>query len=97
MDVRDAINDVPAPIPQGSKNLGFAWAKYDNRKKKSKYAEHMRSLPPTGLGSVLAIDKLKAGYVSGNYSTIQKEAVARRYASIEPGKTDTISRSKRMT
>ena len=96
VNVRAAINDVPKPIPQETKNLGFAWAKYDNRKKKSEYADLMRALPPVGIGSVLAIEKMKAGFVSGNYDTIHTEAVARRYASIEPGKTDKVSRSKRM-
>ena len=96
VNVRDAINDVPAPVSQGSKDLDFAWARYDNRKNKSKYAEYMRSLPPIGLGSALSINKLKAGYVSGNYATVHSEAVSQRYASIEPGKTDEISRSKRM-
>lgn len=94
--VRDAINDLPDPIPQGTKDLDYAWAKYDNRKKKYDYAKTMRSAPGNGLGSTLAISKLKGGYVSGNYDTTHTEAVAKRYASIVPGKTDKISRSKRM-
>ena len=44
--VRDAINDIPAPIQQDTKSLDFAWAKYDNRKTMSEYANYMRALPP---------------------------------------------------
>lgn len=97
VDVRDAINDVPEPIVQGTKNLDFAWSKYDNRKKRSEYANLMRALPQTGLGSKLAIERLKGGYVSGNYHTKHTDAVSERYASIEPGKTDQVSRSKRLS
>lgn len=97
VNVRDAINDVPSPIPQGAKNLDFAWAKYDNRKKVSQYAEYMRALPLDDLGSTLAIEKLKNGFVSGNYDTKHTDVVAKRYAATEPGKTDNISRSKRMS
>ena len=94
--VRDAINDVPCPIPQGTKNLDFAWARYDNRRKISDYAKYMRAMPEKGLGSPMAIQQLKSGYVSGNYDTKHTSAVAQRYASIEPGKTDKVSRSKRL-
>ena len=97
VDVRDAINDVPEPIVQGTKNLDFAWSKYDNRKKRSEYANLMRALPQTGLGAKLAIERLKAGFVSGNYHTKHTDAVSERYASIEPGKTDQVSRSKRLS
>jgi len=94
--VCDAINDVPKPITQGTKDLDFAWAKYDNRKAKSDYAKYLRALPPSGLGSDLAIEKLKQGYVSGNYETKHTEEVSKRYASISPGKSDKISKSKRL-
>ncbi len=97
VNVRDAINDVPEPIAQGTKNLDFAWAKYDNRKKCSEYANLMKALPQAGLGSQLALERLKAGYVSGNYHTKHTDAVSERYASIEPGKTDQVSRSKRLS
>ena len=66
------------------------------RKKRSEYANMMKALPQVGLGSPLALEKLREGYVSGNYHTKHTEAVARRYASIEPGKTDAVSRSKRL-
>ena len=96
VDVRDAINDIPNPILQGTKNLDFAWAKYDGRKKCSEYAKVLRNIPQTGLGAPLAINMLRDGYVSGNYHTKHTEAVAKRYASIQPGKTDSVSRSKRL-
>jgi len=96
VDVRGAINDVPNPISQGTKNLDFAWAKYDGRKKRSEYADLMKVLPVEGLGSDLAIKKLREGYVSGNYHTKHTESVSSRYESIEPGKTDPVSRSKRL-
>lgn len=56
----------------------------------------MRALPPCGLGSKLAVEKLNQGIVSGNYETKHTNLVAQRYASIKPGKSDKISKSKRL-
>ncbi|WP_340246256.1 DNA (cytosine-5-)-methyltransferase [Sulfitobacter pontiacus] len=94
--VRDAISDLPSPIAQTSKEAGFGWARYDNSEQISSYARTLRQVPPNHLGSKLAIEQLKKGMVSGNYGTIHTEAVAKRYAATEPGKTDKISRSKRL-
>lgn len=56
----------------------------------------MRTSPPPHLGWPLAIQKLSNGYVGGFLNTTHTKVVKERYAAVKQGKTDNISRAKRL-
>ncbi|MGR3807788.1 DNA cytosine methyltransferase [Pasteurella testudinis] len=95
--VKDAIRDIAEPIPQQKDIENYGWAKYRNIKNLSDYAKRMREIPFAHLGWNIAIEKLLSGYTSGNFDTIHLPDVSARYAAISPGKTDPVSRSKRLS
>ena len=93
-NVRDAIADLPPP----TLDTGFAdfeWSKY-NEVQPSEYAKKARSLPPKGLGSEIARQKLAEGFASGFQNTVHSEVLVRRYGKLESGKSDPISKSKKL-
>lgn len=94
--VREAIRDIREPIKQSSDCADFGWASYRNTKEISDYATQMRKLPPRGLGSKEAIQKLKEGKLSGHFLTVHSEKVQTRFQELDPGKTDPISRAKKL-
>lgn len=96
--VRDAIGDLPTPIEDAGRTDAFGWAKYPSglSRRLSNYARTLREAPPEGLGWIEAIQWHKKGFVSGLYSTRHTEAVARRYAMTEGGKSDPVSKSYRL-
>lgn len=95
--VKDAIADLPEPrpdVPGG--DLG--WWRYDGRHTRlSPYARKMRSAPPEGLGSPEALAQLGLGFVSGLHSTAHTQAVVKRFARVNPGSEDAISRYPRLS
>lgn len=94
--VSDAIQDLSEPITQSkdSNDLGFSPYKFNNNL--SNYAISMRKQPPEGLGTNEAKLELKFQRSSGYFETIHKPEVQKRYESIVPGKTDPVSRSKKL-
>jgi len=98
VSVRDAISDIPNPIPQSRGVNNFGWKKYRRISEcnLSDYARNMRSAQPKGLGAPEAIIKRRLGCVSGVFETIHSRSVARRYESIEPGRRDPISKSQKL-
>lgn len=95
--VRDAISDIPEPIQQSKNPEDFGWAPYKMVEHLSEYAKFMRAEPPEGLGSTEAIRRLRENEVSGNFITVHSENIRNRYASIEPGKADPVSKSKKLS
>lgn len=95
--VRDAISDIPDPIRQSGDSEDFGWSKYKSINVLSEYAKCLRAEPPEGLGDPEAIRRLSQNEVSGNFVTVHSERVQERYASIEPGKADPISKSKKLS
>lgn len=95
--VRDAISDIPEPIQQSKNPEDFGWAPYKMVEHLSEYAKFMRAEPPEGLGSPEAIRRLRENEVSGNFITVHSENIRNRYASIEPGKADPVSKSKKLS
>ncbi len=95
--VRDAISDLPSPIPE-NKSDQFGWAKYPKRNAEnlSDYAKRLRKRPPSGLGWSDAVTWHSDGYVSGLVETRHSGDIARRYAVIAAGKTDRITKSFRL-
>lgn len=96
--VRDAISDLPSPILQGKKigDREFGWAKYKSNLGLSSYARVMR-LAPQNLGSKFAIEQLRQGVISGNFSTTHNDKIKKRYFELSQGTTDNISRSKKLS
>lgn len=92
--VRDAITDIAEPIPDDGVG-GFGWAPY-RCDAKSPYAQRLRSTPPPGLGSPEARRRLELGYVSGMVETRHQPRISARYALIEGGKSDPITKSYKL-
>ena len=97
-NVREAISDLPRPIPQGTGNDALTWARYPTMRLDdiSSYARLMRSPPPPSLGSDEARLRHENGYVSGLAETKHSAAIASRYAGISGGKVDPITKSYRL-
>lgn len=94
--VEDAIADIREPIKQKKDDTDFGWASYRKFTNLSKYAMAMRALPPKGIGSKEAINYLKEGKLSGHFDTIHTDSVKERYEKLEQGKTDPVSRAKKL-
>lgn len=94
--VGDAIKDLPPPIPQSAQINDFGFARYPQSPNLSKYAQQMRGSAPEGLGFAEAIKEHASGKVSGLFTTNHSQEVAERYQKTIPGKTDPISRSKKL-
>jgi len=96
--VRDAIADLPSPIPDMKTPDDFGWASYPDTdaSQLSAYAVRLRSLPPDGLGWAEAVARFQTGMVSGLFSTKHGSDVSKRYADILPGKSDPVSRSQKL-
>jgi DNA (cytosine-5)-methyltransferase 1 len=94
--VAEAITDIREPIKQKKDSTDFGWASYRRSKNLSQYAVKMRSLPPKGLGSKDAIQYLKEGKLSGHFDTVHTDKVKQRYVQLDQGKTDSVSRAKKL-
>ena len=94
--VRDAISDLPSPVPEVKGDYG--WVRYPRRSKTRLpvYASALREGPPPGLGWTPAVEKHKAGFISGVAATRHSRAIAHRYASTPCGKTDQTTKSYRL-
>lgn len=97
VNVADAIKDLPAPIPHSDSGHDWGFSTYPEASELSEYAQQMRNLAPKGLGLSDAIKKHAAGEVSGLFATIHSPTVAERYKKINPGETDPVSRSKKLS
>ena len=97
VNVFDAISDLPEPIKQSKGKNDFGFANYKLTNPISNYARNMRSIPPKFLGAEFAVKKLSQKMVSGCFDTIHTKNVQQRYQAVEPGKTDKVSRSKKLS
>ncbi|PRY03198.1 DNA cytosine methyltransferase [Paraburkholderia sp. BL25I1N1] len=98
--VRDAISDLPAPVPRNPRDKSdFGWANYklDPISSVLEYAKSLRQPPPDGLGWSHAIERLSSGTVSGMFETRHTAEVANRYRSIPNGTSDRVSKSYRLS
>jgi DNA (cytosine-5)-methyltransferase 1 len=96
--VREAISDLPGPIPETKAKGEFGWTRYPSRAahRLTEYAKRLRSLPPAGLGWSEAVDLHKNGFVSGLLETQHSGKVARRYRVTEGGKSDPVTKAYRL-
>lgn len=91
--VREAIGDLPVPIPDSKRIMDFGWASYptSNISTLSSYAERCRSLPDRAIGSHEAVTELMQGRVSGLFSTRHSQTVMDRFMSTAQGKVEPVS------
>ncbi|ULF96629.1 DNA cytosine methyltransferase [Vibrio alginolyticus] len=94
--VKDAIEDLSEPIRQSKDSSDFGWSTYNKKRKLSAYAQKMREMPPSGIGSQLAISKLNKRLISGFFDTVHTDSVKSRYMALEQGDVDKVSRSKKL-
>jgi DNA (cytosine-5)-methyltransferase 1 len=95
--VRDAISDLPGPQPQEGGGDTFDWADYRVAlQHATPYAQRMRRPPPPGLGWREAVARNACGSVSGSTATIHEPRIVARYASIEAGRSDAVTKSPRL-
>lgn len=96
--VRDAISDLPSPIPRKSSDKEYDWAPYpaQNRRALSAYAKRMRTSPPKGVGWPEAVKQFKSGWISGLAETKHSVEIATRYESTPGGKVDPTSKSYKL-
>ena len=94
--ILDAISDIREPLKKPHRTNDYGWASYRKTTHLSRYAKRLRQPPPKGLGSAQSIQYLAKGMLSGHFNTIHTDQVKKRYASLPQGKTDSISRSKKL-
>jgi DNA (cytosine-5)-methyltransferase 1 len=96
--VKDAISDLPSPLPSYKNKDGddFGWHIYPENTKLSEYALKLRLPPPECLGWQNAVYKHSEGLISGFLNTKHSLEVSNRYSSTTPGSVDKISKSKRL-
>ena len=96
--VREAIADLPGPVPGDKLQGDFGWVRYPPRRPDNltKYARLMRQAPPAGLGWSEAVELHSNGFVSGLAETKHSTKVARRYSVVGGGKSDPITKAYRL-
>ena len=94
--VVDAIYDLANPISQSKDVNDLGFASYKKTITISEYAKKMRLPPPKHLGTNEAKLELKFQRSSGYFETIHASHVKERYKNVIPGKTDPVSRSKKL-
>jgi len=91
--VREAIGDLPAPIPDTKLTLDLGWASYPRRTSiLSAYAERCRRLPDRSIGAHDALTQLVNGRVSGLFATVHSTKVQDRFIETPQGSVEPISR-----
>ena len=92
--VRDAIFDLPCPIPQAADKEDMGWARYPVLATAlSEYARAARSGPPAHLSSETARARYANTEVSGLFETRHSIGISARYAALNAGKSDPITKS----
>lgn len=92
VSVRDAIADLPAPIPDSKHKQNYGWARYPELKQISDYAQARRAFPDRHVGWQHALSELSLGNVSGLFETLHSIAVQDRFIETSQGKVEPISR-----
>lgn len=92
--VREAIGDLPSPIPDNKRILDFGWASYPSAENRplSAYAELCRALPNRPIGAHDALTELIQGRVSGLFATEHSSKVADRFIETAQGAVEPVSR-----
>ncbi len=91
--VRDAISDLPSPIPDIKRVMDFGWASYPASSVPiSAYAERCRTLSEHDVGGREALNEAIHGRVSGLFETQHSNAVRDRFLETPQGGVEPVSR-----
>ncbi|MGH9556801.1 MAG: DNA cytosine methyltransferase [Terriglobales bacterium] len=94
--VRDALRGLPTKIDSTwqEERQGWRVARAHGR---DFFAIRLHGRVPAGVGDSRALERLKNEWrASGSLGTVHSKEVAARYAAIEPGKRDPVSKSHRL-
>jgi DNA (cytosine-5)-methyltransferase 1 len=95
--VRDALTDIPDPIPQSPDKTNLGWGRYSHDTRHlSAYAIAARSCPPAHLGSPESHLRHQGNEVSGLFVTKHSEEISARYGALAAGKSDPITKSYKL-
>ena len=91
--VRDALRGLPSEIDPHCSAGEQGWRKV----RATGYAQRLNGHVPPGVGDAAALERLRrCSEVSGFLGTAHSDRVAERYASVELGKYDPVSKSRRL-
>ena len=94
--VRDALYGLPSYIDPHCQTEELSWRKVRARGTTG-YAQRLRGHVPPGVGDRAALRRLRtSGEVSGFLGTVHGAEIAGRYAGVETGKSDPVSKSPRL-
>lgn len=94
--VRDALKGLPIKINPNWQSEAEGW-RIARVYGEGFFEDRLHGYIPTGVGNARALERLKKeSKASGSLGTIHSDEVAKRYANIEHGKSDPISKSHRL-
>lgn len=94
--VRDALRGLPKKINPAWQEVEDGWRRVRNNHV-GEFGRRLHSFVPDGVGDKAAIKKLKSGQiVSGCLGTHHSREVQRRFAKLDSGMQDSISKSRRL-
>ena len=93
--VSQAFSGLPEPESGNGSKPCHAWQRVLRSKAQSAYAKRMSEPPPCPTGNLIQ-EAHAAGRVSGFQVTNHSPAVAKRFAKVQPGATDPISKFPRL-
>jgi DNA (cytosine-5)-methyltransferase 1 len=95
--VGDALRGLPTRVSPKWQTGEQGWRVVHAYGKGGFYADRLHGRVPSGVGNQVALKRLRnESRASGSLGTVHSEEVAQRYARIEPGKRDPVSKSHRL-
>ena len=95
--VEEAFLGLPQHIADEWHGNPAGWLDVPALGVRSYYYDRIRGHIPHGVGDSIAISRMRKNHlVSGNQGTIHSQSVRTRYAALQPGEVDSISKSRRL-
>lgn len=94
--VRDALSGLPVHVPPSWQTEEQGWRKA-NHQGEGFFSDRLRGYVPRGVGDARALKRLRVeGLSSGTLGTVHSPKVAKRYAALEHGERDAVSKAQRL-
>ena len=94
--VRDALDGLPVYVDPNWQTEEQGWRSSDNPGT-GYFATRLRGYVPRGVGDPCALKRLRnEGLSSGTLGTVHSQKVALRYAALQHGERDTVSKAQRL-
>lgn len=95
--VEDALRGLPQQIEDEWHDNPAGWLEVPSLHTRSYYYDRIRGHIPYGVGNSKAISLMRFKHlISGNQGTIHSQSVRERYAKLQPGDMDPVSRSRKL-